>query len=275
MFTRICQLLLVILISSSFSASAYSGTDWKITLRVSGGGTYDYCIAGVKDGAADGQDNAWDIPAPPGTLNDIYIYTYFPHPEWGHVFDTFRQDIKAPDFPKEWVFEVVSNISGELTVQWPDLKEIIPDKDAVLVDIDGEGGEIDMHASSSFVFMNNGYPRKFLVTISQIISASAEPISSLEPPKGLKGQLVQRKAVLLHWKRNHEPDLAGYNVYRSDVTGSGYLKINDSLLTKHRYIDEQAEEGRTYYYVVTAVNTSEGESGDSNEVEITIRRRHK
>jgi len=188
MLIRICQLLLVILISSSFSTSAYSGSDWKITLRVSGGGSYDYCIAGVKDGATDGHDNAWDIPAPP-VSKDFYINAYFPHPEWGHVFDRFRQDIKAPDLPKEWVFEVVSKISGELTVQWPDLKEIIPDKKAVLIDMDWDEGEIDMHGFPSFTFMNDGAPRTFLVRVSSDITVpEPEPVSAPEPPKGLKGK---------------------------------------------------------------------------------------
>ena len=259
MHRRICQTLLVTLILISFSASAYSSSDWKLTLRVSGGETYGYCIAGVKDDADDGMDNAWDIPALSDSDDDIC--TYFPHPEWGHVFDTFSQDIKSPDFPKEWVFEVVSNISGELTIQWPDLKDIVPDKKAVLVDIDGDGHEIDMHASSSFVFMNDGYARRFLLKVSQKVSAT-------EPPEGLKGKPGQREAVLLHWKRGYEPDLSGYNVYRSNVTGSGYQKINYLLITEHRYIDEQAEKGRTYYYVVTAVNTSGGESGYSNEVKV-------
>lgn len=265
MYMRISQLLLVILLLSTFPVSAYSSFDWKINLQVSGGGIYDYCIAGVKDGATDGHDNAWDIPAPPGSLHDIYIRVYFPHPEWNYVFERFRQDIKAPDLPKEWVFEVVSNIEGELAIQWPDIKEILPDKRAVLVDIDGTGQEIDMHAFSYFTFINDGAPRRFLVRVSQVISVP-------RPPKGLKGEIVQRETVLLHWKENREPDLAGYNVYRSTIPGSGYQKINHFLITEHEYIDEQVVKARTYYYVVTAVNTSGGESGYSNEVKVTIKR---
>ena len=154
MYLRLYKLFLVIVISCCFSSSAYSSSDWKTTIKVSGGGTYSYCIFGIKDGALDGRDNAWDVPASPGSLNDSYIYAYFPHPEWGGTFDRFRQDIKAPDLPKEWVFEVYSNIWGELTIEWPGIKNAIPDKEAVLVDVDGGGGEIDMHASSSFVFTN-------------------------------------------------------------------------------------------------------------------------
>jgi len=259
---RIYKLLLIIVILSIFSISAYAGSDWKITLKVTGGGIYDYCIAGVKDGATDGRDNAWDIPSPPGSPYDTYIYIYFPHPEWSSVFDRFRQDIKTPDLPKEWIFEVSSNISGELTIQWPDLKNAIPDKDAILVDMDGGGGEIDMHTSSSFVFVNSGTQRSFLVRISQVISAP-------NPPKGLKAKTSKNK-VLLYWERNSEPDLAGYNVYRSTTAGSGYQRINYSLISKPKYTDKQSVKGETYYYVVTAVNISGGESGYSNEVELIV-----
>ena len=262
MYRKIFALFTIILILGGFPAYADSGSDWKATLKVSGGGISSYCIFGVNAEATDGGDNSWDVPAPPGSLNDTYLYTYFPHPEWGGTFDRFRQDIKSPDLPKEWVFEVDSNISGELTIQWPDLKNAIPDKEAVLVDIEGGGGEIDMQTSSSFIFGNTGLPRRFLVRISQAI-----PVP--QPPEGLVGKLKGNK-VSLYWKRNRELDLAGYNVYRSATHGSGYKRINYSLIPKTKYSDQQITSGETYYYVVTSVNTAGGESGYSNEVEVII-----
>jgi hypothetical protein len=259
---KLYKLLLVILILGIFSTPAYSSSDWKITLKVTGGGIYDYCIAGVKDGATDGRDSAWDIPSPPHSPYETYIYTYFPHPEWGYVFYKFREDIKAPDLPKEWIFEVSSNVSGELTIQWPDLNNAIPDKDAVLIDIDGGGGVIDMNTSSSFVFVNNSTPRRFLVRISEALPAP-------EPPQSLNGKL-SKAGVVLSWKRNRERDLAGYNVYRSTIPGSGYQRINSSLISVPKYIDKEIVKGNTYY-VVTAVNTAGGESGYSNQVGVIVK----
>jgi hypothetical protein len=258
------SLCIVILMLSNFSASAYAGSDWNITLKVSGGGIYDYCIAGVKEDAYDTLDRLWDIPAPPGSLNSAYIHAYFPHPEWNDVFERFRQDIRAPELPKEWTFEVVSNIPGYLTIQWSDLRNIMPDKEAVLVDIEGSGMEIDMHAVSQFVFTNSAdYPRRFLVRILQ------KKISVPEPPENLQGKPVQNsKSVLLHWRENNELDLAGYNVYRSATPGGGYQRINYSTISKHKYSDNQIVPGQTYYYVVTAVNEAGGEGGYSNEIEV-------
>lgn len=266
MLRKIYTLLFVLFIASNFSASAYAGSDWNITLKVSGGGMYDYCIAGVKEGANDTLDRLWDIPAPPGGLNTTYIYAYFPHPEWNDVFERFRQDIRASDLPKEWIFEVVSNISGNFTIQWPDIRNAIPDKDAAFVDMEGSGIEIDMHAVSQFLFTYSaGQPRMFLIRISQ------KYIPVPEPPKNLNGkQVANSKSLLLHWRENRELDLAGYNVYRSATQGSGYQRINYSIVSQHKFTDTRIAQGQTYYYVVTAVNDAGGESGYSNEIEEVI-----
>jgi len=257
--------LLIFTIMGIFSAPAYS-TEWNITLKVSGGGMYDYCIAGVKEGAYDTLDRLWDIPAPPGSLNKAYINAYFPHSEWNDVFESFRQDIRAPKLPKEWIFEVVSNISGNFTIQWPDIRNAIPDKDAAFVDMEGSGIEIDMHAVSQFLFTYSaGQPRMFLIRISQ------KYIPVPEPPKNLNGkQVANSKSLLLHWRENRELDLAGYNVYRSATQGSGYQRINYSIVSQHKFTDTRIAQGQTYYYVVTAVNDAGGESGYSNEIEEVI-----
>jgi len=77
------------------------------------------------------------------------------------------------------------------------------------------------------------------------------------------------KEVSLDWNDNTEPDLDGYNVYRSLTSGSGYSKINGSLLATSAYTDTGLTGGETYYYVVTAVDTLANESGYSSEVSAT------
>jgi hypothetical protein len=72
--------------------------------------------------------------------------------------------------------------------------------------------------------------------------------------------------VILDWNDNSESDLAGYNVYRSTTSGSGYGKLNSILLTDSNYIDDINTTDVTYYYVVTAVDTLSNESNYSSEV---------
>lgn len=64
-------------------------------------------------------------------------------------------------------------------------------------------------------------------------------------------------------------DLAGYNVYRSTTSGTGYIKINTDSVTGTTYHDSGLTNGITYYYVVTAVDTSDNETDYSREVSAT------
>ena len=76
----------------------------------------------------------------------------------------------------------------------------------------------------------------------------------------------QVETVSLEWDANVEQDLVGYDIYRSETAGVGYVKLNQNLFSGATYIDNTVQIGKTYYYVVTASNTSGLESGYSNEV---------
>jgi len=75
--------------------------------------------------------------------------------------------------------------------------------------------------------------------------------------------------VTATWSPNSESDLTGYNIYRSTTSGSGYIKINSSIIIKTaapQYVDSiNGTVDANYYYVVTAVDTSGNESAYSNE----------
>jgi fibronectin type 3 domain-containing protein len=75
--------------------------------------------------------------------------------------------------------------------------------------------------------------------------------------------------VTATWSANSESDLAGYNIYRSSTSGSGYVKLNSSIIAKTsspQYVDSiSGSVETTYYYVVTAVDTSGNESAYSSE----------
>lgn len=57
----------------------------------------------------------------------------------------------------------------------------------------------------------------------------------------------------------------GYNVYRGTKHGGPYTKINASIEPATVFTDETVLGGKTYYYVVTAVDTL-AESVYSNEI---------
>jgi hypothetical protein len=71
--------------------------------------------------------------------------------------------------------------------------------------------------------------------------------------------------VELDWDDNNEIDLYGYNVYRSMTSGSGYGKINITVVDDSNYTDNTVVNGTPYFYVVTAVDINDNESGYSDE----------
>ncbi len=75
--------------------------------------------------------------------------------------------------------------------------------------------------------------------------------------------------VALDWSSNAEPDLAGYHVYRATQNGGPYSVITTSPLLASAYNDTSVSNGTTYYYVVTALDTSGNESADSTQVSAT------
>jgi beta-galactosidase len=64
--------------------------------------------------------------------------------------------------------------------------------------------------------------------------------------------------------------VAGYNVYRSDVSGGAYTKLNSQLVTSTQYPDSTVLAGQTYFYVVTSADSSGIESAFSNQASAIV-----
>jgi glycosidase/fibronectin type 3 domain-containing protein len=89
----------------------------------------------------------------------------------------------------------------------------------------------------------------------------------LEPPAAPAGLQVISEGnarVALSW--NAVSGAESYNVYRSPVSGGGYVKANGSPVTGTTFTDTGLRNATKYYYVVRAVDAPGNESGDSNEV---------
>lgn len=75
--------------------------------------------------------------------------------------------------------------------------------------------------------------------------------------------------VELAWSANSEPDLSGYNVYRRTSPTGTFLKVNGATVSTSAYTDTNVSAGTTYYYVVSAVDTSFNESAYSTQATAT------
>lgn len=91
-------------------------------------------------------------------------------------------------------------------------------------------------------------------------------------PSGLSAD-SEDSAIALDWKGVQEGNVIGYNVYQSTSTISGISELDPvnggDPVSDTSYTDTAAENGTTYHYVVTAVNSSGTESNPSEEVQKT------
>ena len=91
--------------------------------------------------------------------------------------------------------------------------------------------------------------------------------TDLTPPPAPTGLAVTSEGngtVGLSW--GAVPGAAGYNLYRSPLTGGGFVKVNDAPLTGTSYSDTGLRNAQDVYYIVRAVDAKGNESTASNEV---------
>ena len=64
--------------------------------------------------------------------------------------------------------------------------------------------------------------------------------------------------------------MVGYRVYRSQSSGASYTPLTGEAFDALTYTDTTVAAGASYYYVVTAVNSSNVESGYSGQVAAVV-----
>lgn len=92
--------------------------------------------------------------------------------------------------------------------------------------------------------------------------------NSFDPPANV---IVAVSASRIELKWNPVPAIIGYNVYRSTASGPVSTKtVIATRITTSTFVDSTAIPGTTYYYQVTAYNST-GDSSASPEVSATIK----
>ncbi len=103
------------------------------------------------------------------------------------------------------------------------------------------------------------------------LDISLTPTKRLPPsaPAGLVA-IPLKNGIELNWRRNREPDLLGYYVYRRRPGEKEFKRLNKTPLEKEVYLDTDVELGQEYDYAVTAVDNSprRNESSLSEEVRV-------
>jgi hypothetical protein len=104
-------------------------------------------------------------------------------------------------------------------------------------------------------------------SVSIVSNASGSPAAISLSGTGT-AQQVQHN-VQLSWA-DSDSSVAGYNVYRTTTSGSGYVLVNGSLVGSDAFVDSSVQSSTTYYYVTTAVDGSGTESAYSNEAQAIV-----
>lgn len=76
------------------------------------------------------------------------------------------------------------------------------------------------------------------------------------------------RSIVLHWARNVEADLTGYNVYRAFTTNGPFALLNPTPTPSPGYADFGVTNGQDYSYRIRAINNSWMESADSTTVNV-------
>ena len=84
------------------------------------------------------------------------------------------------------------------------------------------------------------------------------------------GTAAPQHSVSLTWNASTSGNVVGYNIYRGTVSGGPYTQINTALDTSTSDTDNTVQGGQTYYYVVTAVDSTGAQSAYSNQTTAVI-----
>lgn len=105
--------------------------------------------------------------------------------------------------------------------------------------------------------VDTGRDIRFILTGSDL---STVPL----PPTDLVASSLGGNRVRISWTDSRQA--TGYNVKRATTSGGPYETLSTNI-TKNYYVDAGLASGKTYYYVVSAVNPA-GESANSQQVSI-------
>jgi len=106
-------------------------------------------------------------------------------------------------------------------------------------------------------------------TLTITSNAANSPLNIALSGTGVKTG-ASNHTVALTWERSSTSSVTGYFVYRGTKPSGPFSQLNSSPESSPTYSDSTVSSGQVYYYYVTAVDSSNIQSADSNEVSVTI-----
>jgi glycosidase len=116
--------------------------------------------------------------------------------------------------------------------------------------------------SSAATVTNGQLPGAIGPMSGVVLMANSVDLAPPDPPAGLAVTAEGNGQISLSW--NGVNGAGSYNIYRSPVSGGGYVKAGTT--TQPAFTEISLRNGQTYYYVVRALDAAGNESRPSNEV---------
>jgi glycosidase len=121
------------------------------------------------------------------------------------------------------------------------------------------------HNGSGSATVQNGALQVAVGPMSGVLLATGETdLAAPAAPTNLQVTGEGNGTAALAW--NAVSGASAYNVYRSPLSGGGWVRANDAPVTGASFTDSGLRNARTYYYVVRALDAPGNESAPSNEV---------
>lgn len=277
------------------------GTTNTQTVSVSNGATSDFTIKGVKISGAGFGISGLSTPLTVGAGQDATFTVAFrptsPGGASGHIllssgnnpFGSLTVSLTGNGVTATTQLSAnMSSLSfGNVTVGTPSSQSVVltntGNSDVTIATVSASGTGFGASGGSNAI-LASGQSVSVAVSFNpqaaggaagtlSVSSNASNPL--LQIPLSGKGiaQPTQQQPVQHSVALNWDPSASaviGYFVYRGTITGGPYSKLNSSVDASSGYTDSSVSSGQTYFYVVTSVDSSNIESGYSNQVSATI-----
>lgn len=96
-------------------------------------------------------------------------------------------------------------------------------------------------------YMNSDYSQPVEVKLKDVVPPSAPIVTEISS---------ENNTVVISWLKLFESDLAGYKIYRSEDSLSGFTEISSLMKEQISFTDNTASIGKTYYYKISSIDNS-------------------
>lgn len=157
------------------------------------------------------------------------------------------------------VYRTTGSLTAKLNAQ--------PLKEPRYVDRQFQFGTPYEYTVRSVSLPNPGAPLTAAIESNPSASVKITPVDTFPPSAPASITIASVGGVMsLFWPSNPEPDVIGYNVYRTEDANAPpaqWTKLTPRPITTITFSDKQVQVGKRYYYQITAVDNAGNESARS------------